>query len=99
MFENSSDYAAPADGIGIPDHGTPVSQVDRVIINNKEFDCARTAELLYAQGITPVPLRPWSNLPAVELERWKAELSEESIRRHWRTFPRQGLGFIKEGRE
>ena len=81
---------------GHPDLGKPVPRVMQVCINNEQLGRVRVAEMLYEDGLIPIPLQPWSDQPAVGLERWVAELSVERLREHWRRFPHHGLGVITE---
>ena len=85
----------PHGGIGRPYHGNPVPRLERAHINNNELDQARVAEMIYEDGLIPVPLQPWVDHTAVGLERWIAELSVARIRQHWEKFPHHRLGFIR----
>ena len=81
---------------GHPDHAIAEPRVMRVHISNEQLDLVHVAEMIHEDGLIPVPLRRWSDQPAVGLERWVAELSVERIRAHWRRFPHHGLGVITE---
>lgn len=95
MFNCSLISNTPYGDAGHPDRGTEIPEVQRVHINDRRLDLVRIAEKIYEDGHIPVPLRRWSDQPAVGLNRWIDLLSVERIREHFRKFPHDGLGVIR----